>query len=144
MDGGKDILSKYNANKTEVDGYVFDSKAESQYYEYLLKLKAKGKIVNFEMQPQYILQPKYTKFGVNIRAITYIADFLIYHLDGSTEVIDIKGFAVPTATIKKKMFNYTYPNLKLTWLSRSLKYSDTGWIEYDELKKIRAKRKKEV
>jgi len=137
-------MSKYNANKIVIDGYTFDSKAEGLFYQYLLTLKAKDKINNFEMQPQYILQPKYTKNGVNIRPITYIADFLIYHIDGSTEVIDIKGFAVPTATIKKKMFNYIYPNLKLTWVARSLKYSDTGWIEYDELKKIRAKRKKEV
>jgi len=134
-------MSKYNANKTEVDGYVFDSKAESQYYEYLLKLKAKGKIVNFEMQPQYILQPKYTKFGVNIRAITYIADFLIYHLNGTKEVIDVKGFEVPVSVIKKKMFNYIYPSYKLTWVARSLKYSSTGWIDCDELKRCRRRAK---
>ena len=89
------------------------------------------------MQPQYILQPKYTKFGVNIRPITYIADFLIYHIDGSTEVIDVKGMEIPVGVIKKKMFNYIYPNLKLTWVARSLKYSDTGWIECEQLKKLR-------
>ena len=134
-------MSKYNANKVELDGYIFDSKAESLYYQYLLTLKAKEKIMNFELQPQYILQPKYTKFGYNIRAITYIADFLIYHIDGSEEVIDVKGYEIPVGVIKKKMFNYTYPDLKLTWIARSLKYSSTGWIECDKLKKLRRKAK---
>ena len=40
------------------------------------------------------------------------------------------------------MFDYKYPDLKLTWVARSLKYSSTGWIEYGELKKIRRENKK--
>jgi len=134
-------LSKYNANKIVIDGYTFDSKAEGLFYQYLLTLKAKDKIKNFELQPRYILQPKYTKNGVNIRPITYIADFLIYHLDGTKEVIDVKGFEVPVSVIKKKMFNYIYPSYKLTWVARSLKYSSTGWIDCDELKRCRRKAK---
>lgn len=34
------------------------------------------------------------------------------------------------------MFDYNYPDLKLTWVARSLKYSQTGWIEYDKLKRL--------
>ena len=70
----------------------------------------------------------------------YVADFLIYHIDGSLEVIDIKGFAVPVAILKKKLFNYKYIDLKLTWLVRNLKYG--GWVEYDELKRLRRINKK--
>ena len=135
-------MSKYNANKIVIDGYTFDSKAEGLYYQYLLEQKAKGNIINFELQPQYILQPKYTKFDINIRAITYIADFLVYHLNDILEVVDVKGFEVPTAIIKKKMFNYIYPNLKLTWVARNLKYGINGWIECEQLKKLRKAAKK--
>ncbi|GAA0115262.1 DUF1064 domain-containing protein [Clostridium senegalense] len=135
-------MSKYNAQKIVVDGITFDSKAESQFYEHLKDLKAKEKILNFELQPRYLLTPSFKKLGKNYRKAEYVADFLIYHLDGSLEVIDIKGLATETAKLKAKLFNYKYPNLKLTWLVRNLKYSKTGWIEYDELAKLRRKNKK--
>ncbi len=131
-------MTKYNNKKIVADGITFDSKEEYRYYELLKEKKAQGLIVNFELQPKYLLQPLFKYNGKTIRAIHYIADFLIYHLDGTEEVIDIKGMAVPVALMKRKMMQYKYPELKLTWLSRSLKYGDTdGWIEYDELKKRR-------
>ena len=131
-------MTKYNNKKIVADGILFDSKEEYRYYELLKQKKAQGLIVNFELQPKYLLQPLFKYNGKTIRAIHYIADFLIYHLDGTEEVIDIKGMAVPVALMKRKMMQYRYPELKLTWLSRSVKWGDTdGWIEYDELKKRR-------
>lgn len=131
---------KYNNNKITVDGIRFDSKHEALYYELLKRMKANGLIVNYELQPQYELQPSFKRDGKTVRAIYYIGDFLIYHNDGTEEVIDIKGMAVPVALMKRKMMQYRYPDLKLTWLSRSLKYGDeNGWIDYDELKKRRTK-----
>ena len=132
-------MSKYNANKIVIDGYTFDSKVEGLYYEHLKDLKAKELIFNFELQPKYKLQDKFIKGATSYREINYIADFLIYHLDGRFEAIDIKGMAVPVALLKRKLFNYSYPNVKLTWLVRNLKYG--GWVEYDELKKLRRKAK---
>ncbi len=131
-------MTKYNNNKITVDGILFDSKHEALYYELLKEKKAQGLILNFELQPKYLLQPPFKYNGKTIRAIHYIADFLIYHLDGTEEVIDIKGMAVPVALMKRKMMQYRYPELKLTWLSRSVKWGDTdGWIDYDELKRRR-------
>ncbi len=131
-------MNKYNNKSITVDGIRFDSKEEASYYELLKEKKSQGLIVNFELQPKYLLQPLFKYNGKTIRAIHYIADFLIYHLDGTEEVIDIKGMAVPVALMKRKMMQYRYPELKLTWLSRSVKWGDTdGWIEYDELKKRR-------
>ena len=131
-------MTKYNNKKIVADGITFDSKEEYRYYELLKEKKAQGLIVNFELQPKYLLQPAFKYSGKTIRAIHYIADFLIYHLDGTEEVIDIKGMAVPVALMKRKMMQYRYPELKLTWLCRSVKLGDTdGWIEYDELKKRR-------
>ena len=131
-------MTKYNNKKIVADGITFDSKEEYRYYELLKEKKAQGLIINFELQPKYLLQPSFKYNGKTIRAIHYIGDFLIYHLDGTEEVIDIKGMAVPVALMKRKMMQYRYPELKLTWLSRSVKWGDTdGWIEYEELKKRR-------
>ncbi|HBJ2602312.1 TPA: DUF1064 domain-containing protein [Clostridium botulinum] len=134
--------SKYGSKKIVIDGITFDSKDEGKYYLYLKELKAKDKILNFERQPKYELQPSFKKYGKTHRAITYAPDFLIYHLDGSEELIDVKGTETQQGNMRRKMFDYKYPDLKLTWVSRSLKYSSTGWIEYDELKKIRKENKK--
>ncbi|HIG0358897.1 MAG: DUF1064 domain-containing protein [Clostridium sp.] len=134
--------SKYGAKKIVIDGITFDSKDEGRYYLYLKELKAKDKILNFERQPKYELQPSFKKYGKTHKAITYAPDFLIYHLDGSEELIDVKGTETQQGNMRRKMFDYKYPDLKLTWISRSLKYSSTGWIEYDELKKIRRENKK--
>ena len=131
-------MAKYNNSKIVADGITFDSKEEYRYYELLKEKKEQGLIINFELQPKYLLQPSFKYSGKTIRAIHYIADFLIYHLDGTEEVIDIQGMAVPVALMKRKMMQYRYPELTLTWLSRSVKWGDTdGWIEYDELKKRR-------
>ena len=131
---------KYNNNRITVDGIRFDSKDEARYYELLKRKKAQGEILNFELQPKYLLQPAFNYNGKTIRAITYTADFLVYHLDGTEEVVDIKslGTATQQGLLRRKMFWFKYPDLKLTWLCRNLKHGDeNGWIEYEELKKTR-------
>lgn len=137
------VRSKYGAKKITIDGYAFDSKDEGRYYEYLKRLKAKGKILNFELQPKYELQPGFKKNGKTYRAITYAPDFLIYHLDGSEELIDVKGMSTQQGEMRRKMFDYKYPDLKLTWIASSYKFGDKdGWIEYEELQKKRRENKK--
>ncbi|MHC1731999.1 MAG: DUF1064 domain-containing protein [Bacteroidales bacterium] len=130
-------MSKYKSRKITVDGYTFDSIDEFRYYEYLLSKKAKGEILNFELQPKYILIPTFKKYGKTHRAVTYTPDFLVYHNDGSKELIDVKGYSTQQGELRRKLFDYLKHEMKLTWISRSLKYSKTGWIEYDELRKIR-------
>jgi hypothetical protein len=118
--------SKYNAKKTYIDGFKFDSKVESKYYLYLKDRKAKGEIKDFELQPSFTLQDKFkTKDGKTIRSITYIADFKVVHNDGSIEIIDVKGDATDVAKIKRKMFLLRYPDLPLLWV-----VYDKGWVDY--------------
>jgi hypothetical protein len=135
-------MSKYRAERVTVDDIRFDSKDEARYYMDLKKRKAAGEILNFELQPRYELQPSFKKNGKKYQPIYYVADFLIYHNDGSLEVVDVKGMATPVAIQKRKEFDYHYPDLKLSWVARSLKYSEDGWIDVDELKKIRSKKSK--
>ena len=105
--------NKYGNIKTEVDGIKFDSKKEAEYYCQLKLLKQAGEIKDFGLQPRYELQPTFKKNGVTHRSITYVADFIVDWADGTTEVIDVKSsksFKTQVYRIKKKMFEYKYPD----------------------------------
>lgn len=132
-------MSKYGSEKVTIDGYTFDSKIEARYYEQLKWLKANKQIKSFKLQPRYLLQDKFSKNGKKFRKIEYIADFEVTHLDGSIEVIDVKGMETEAFKIKRKLFerNYLY---KLSLITYVKKYG--GWIELDELKRLRRKAKK--
>ena len=101
--------NKYHAKKTEVDGIVFDSKKESKDYLQLKHLEDCGVIKNLRRQVSFELQPKYTNNkGEHIRAINYVADF-VYEQDGKTIVRDTKGVKTDIFKLKKKLFEYKYP-----------------------------------
>ena len=101
--------SKYNNNRVRVDGILFDSQLEADYYSDLkLQLKM-GTIRGFCRQPQFILQEG---FG-DVRPITYRPDFIVFHNDGSYEIVDIKGFETQEFKRTKKLFAAKFPKLKL-------------------------------
>lgn len=105
--------SKYNNIKTEVDGIKFDSRKEADYYRQLKLLKRAGEIRDFGLQPRYELQPTFEKDGTTRRSITYVADFVVVNNDGTTDVIDVKAaknFKTDVYKIKKKLFEYKYPD----------------------------------
>lgn len=140
--------SKYLNNKVVHHGVKFDSKDEFHYYQYLERKKAHGEILNFELQPKYELQPKFrTSDGKAMQAITYTPDYLIYHLDGSLEAVDVKslGTATQQGELRKKMFLYQFPHIRLTWICRNLKRAriDGEWIKYEDLKAEMAKEKRD-
>ena len=115
---------KYNAKKVTVDWHTFDSTVEADYYR-------DNKALIKAIQPKYTLQPEFSKNGKKFRPIAYVADFELY--DGT--VVDIKWMATPEAMIKRKLFEYTHPDKELLWLSFSKKWG--GWVEYDQLIKLR-------
>lgn len=133
-------MSKYNAKKVEYKGVVFDSKVECEYYQYL---ESNMNGVNYdyiELQPRYELIPKFGKQ----RKTEYIADFALFKDDVLVEVIDVKGLPTEVAKLKAKMFRHKYPKVKLTWICKAPKYTGQEWITYEELSKVRRKRKKEM
>ena len=94
--------TKYRANKTSVDGHTFDSKKEADYYlELKLRLQA-GDIRGFCLQPTFILA----------KGLKYKADFIIFNNDGSSSVIDVKGYRTKEYITKKKIFEDKF-NLKI-------------------------------
>lgn len=139
------IRSKFNVSKDTskrtYDGIVFDSQLEMKYYRDVLCPKvANGEIIKYELQKPYELQPKFKYEGKTVRAITYVADFFIVYKDGTEEVIDTKGCPDSVAILKKKMFNFKYPNVNYKWITWVKKFG--GWIEYEEYKKLKREEKK--
>ena len=133
-------MSKYNSKKVTINNLTFDSKLEEDYYLLLSERLQDGEISSFVIQPKYELIPKFEKLGIKYRATTYTPDFLINHIDGTKECIDVKGFGTLASDLRRKLFNYKYPEIKLTWISHCKKYG--GWLEYDELAKLRRENKK--
>lgn len=119
----------------------FDSKLEKKYYEEVVIPGLKdGTIQTAYRQKRYTLQPSFKYNGKTIRAIEYISDFTLVYADGSVLVVDVKGRPTADAKIKKKMMHYVHPELPFIWVSHT---KATGWMEYDELEKLRREKKKE-
>ena len=101
--------SKYHNHKVEINGQKFDSKKESKDWLKLKSMEDSGLIKDLRCQVPFELQPKYaTRDGRKIRAITYVADF-VYERDGVIYVQDSKGARTDVYKIKRKMFEYKYP-----------------------------------
>ena len=140
--------SKYNVDtstkgktKRTYDGKLFDSLLELNYYKYILPQIEEGIIKSIELQPHFQLQPKFTKNGINIRKIEYVADFKITYVENDRVlIIDTKGNPDSLAKMKSKLFNYCYPDLELQWIGYSK--VDGGFVLYEEIIKGRKSRKK--
>jgi len=106
--------NKYHNIKTEIDGIKFDSKKEADRYVQLKILQKAGIIKNLELQPKYRLQDGFEKNGVKYRPINYIADFRYFDNEkGHIRVEDVKGQKTDVYKLKKKLFEFRYPNLEL-------------------------------
>ena len=103
---------KYGNEKKTVNGHTFDSKAEARRYEQLSLLEKAGVIKNLRLQPEYELIPRFKKGNRTFRKTVYIADFE-YVEDGRKIVEDVKGFATDVYKLKKKLFEYRYPDLTI-------------------------------
>lgn len=108
-------MSKYHSKKMIIDGITFDSKREANRYCELKLLEKAGRIKDLRLQHQFVLQPSFKKKGKSIRAITYVADFVYFDLERMKNVVeDVKGYKTDVYQIKKKMFEYKYPDLTIT------------------------------
>ena len=100
LEGGN--RSKYGARKTKVDGHVFDSEKEANYYQELKMRLQANDIKGFCLQPIFILAD----------GLKYKADFVVFNNDGTSEIIDVKGFKTKEYIVKKKVFEDKF-NLKI-------------------------------
>ena len=101
--------NKYHAKKITIGNTTYDSKKEFKRAEYLEWLQKIKQISNLQKQVKFVLQEPYVNNkGEKIRAITYIADF-VYTQDGKKIVEDVKGVKTKEYLLKKKIFQYKYP-----------------------------------
>ena len=106
--------SKYKNKKATIDGIEFDSKKESRYYQQLKLMEKQGLIKDIKLQTRFEIQPKYKKNNKTIRAINYIADFTYFDVNkGKTIIVDTKGYRTEVYKLKKKIFEYIYPDLEI-------------------------------
>lgn len=97
-------MSKFNNQKTEVDGILFDSRKEAKRYYELKLLQRAGEISDLQLQVKYELIPKQT----NERACNYIADFVYQDKTGQVVVEDVKGKRTKEYVIKRKLMLYQH------------------------------------
>lgn len=108
------MKSKYRAIKTTVDGIEFDSKKEAMRYQELKLLQKAGVIKDLSLQPNFLLQEAYRKNGRTVRKIEYIADFSYYDLEKDKFMVeDVKGLKTDVYRLKKKIFEFKYPDLEI-------------------------------
>lgn len=88
---------KYRNQKTTVDGIVFDSKREAEYYGKLKLLLKSGDVLSFERQVIYPFELNGVKIG------SYKSDFDVVWKTSGLKVTDCKGFATDLYKWKKKM-----------------------------------------
>ena len=112
--------NKYGNKTSFFRGQGYDSKAEVYQAAELEQFLKEGKIAGWTKQ-------KTIELIVNGYLIcTYKMDFVVEHLDGITEFIEVKGFATPVWRLKWKLLEALYgdnPNYKLTiaWTGKSIK-----------------------
>lgn len=93
---------KYNARKTEIDGYVFDSRREANRYSELKLIEAAGEIKSLELQIPY-------PCIVNEQLVCkYIADFRYKLPSGRVVVEDAKGYKTDLYRLKNKLVRALY------------------------------------
>lgn len=118
----KDEWKEYRAKKygnVRVDkkntkiNTIFDSKSEYARYKELNLLVSAGIITDLKIHNKFILLDKYTNAnGQKIQAMTYTADFT-YMKDEKMIVEDVKGFITNDFKLKKKIFEFRYPELTI-------------------------------
>jgi len=108
------MKTKYHSKKIIIDDIKFMSKLEANCYLFLKPL-----FPSLELQPKYLLQPKFARSGKAIREINYIADFKIKIKDLEI-VIDSKGMETDVFKIKRKLLLHKYPKINF-YTVKSLK-----------------------
>lgn len=101
MKNSRSRFNKFGAKKTEVDGVVFDSKAEARcWYELKVRERA-GEISDLKRQVTY-------KLEVNGHLVCKIVPDFEWQENGRTVTADCKGMILPEFKLKAKLFKAIY------------------------------------
>ena len=105
-------MSKYNAQKTTVDGITYDSRKEAQRAQELRLLLRAGEISELQEQVNFELIPAQRDAAGKVieRACIYRADFVYHDKTGRYVVEDVKSPATrtPEYIIKRKLMLWVH------------------------------------
>jgi hypothetical protein len=95
------------ARPTEYAGVLYASKAEARRAEVLEMLRRAGKIESWCRARRYPLNVEGELCG------HYTPDFLVTYLDGSQELLEVKGRAARDVAFRLNVFRALYPEIPL-------------------------------
>lgn len=98
--------AKYSNVRQTYQGYSYQSKKEAQQAFELDLLQKAGEIKSWERQKTLSLDVN----GIHI--CNYRMDFVIYHHDGRTEFLEVKGFPTDVWKMKWKLLEALYGDNK--------------------------------
>ncbi len=101
--------SKYNSKKISVDGIIFDSQAEANYYCQLKILLKAGEIDGFCRQARFVI----TEGKNGEKGTEYVTDFIVFLPGGKYRIVDVKGVKTDIFKLKVKCLREKYPKLKI-------------------------------
>jgi hypothetical protein len=82
---GKSKRSKYGAKRTLLDGILFDSKAEANFYAALKQREKAGEVTDIERQREYDLMVN------GVLVARYRADFMVHLRNGLRFAVECDG-----------------------------------------------------
>jgi hypothetical protein len=98
--------NKFNARKTEVDGILFDSKAEAERYGTLKLLERAKQVRSVTVKPEFPLK-------INGVLIGHFTPDFGYFEGGRHFVDDVKGMVTAEASLRMRVFMALYPEIRL-------------------------------
>jgi hypothetical protein len=132
--GNAPVVTKSQPTQSELtEEPLYRSKWEAQY-AYMLELRKKlaadhpDKIVDWKHEPFKLkLYTKVTtkKGKATRRSIYYIPDFMILHVDGSMEMVEVKGYERKAGELKYFQAVKEYPGF--TW--RKVGKENSNWVD---------------
>lgn len=113
--GGKPKKHKYRAQKVEVDGVTFASKAEGRRYRDLRLMEQGGVIRDLELQPRFPIEVNGEPVKLRSagypggRRVSYVGDFAYTDVrTGRRRVEDVKGMDTPLSQLKRALVETIY------------------------------------
>lgn len=88
--------NKFNAKKTKIDGIIFDSMAEAEFYCYLKNQKG---VLHIDCHLPVTL-PGGVRFSV---------DFIVWWPHKAPEAFEVKGFITQSFGIQRRLFDSFHP-----------------------------------